>query len=152
MSHQSKGKCRWNDEIYKLKIWIVSEKVLPVLTTYISHPSSSSYNIIFLCTMLDSRHRCETIISEKEWWGNFFFSFFLFSTHIHTRSQWIFFFFFLSFSLSFHYLFFLFLFIFNWSIFLLMMTMYYIQLLVCVNFYLTTWYGFVLNYDLCTSN
>lgn len=91
MFRQSKGKCRWNDEIYKLKIWIVSEKVLPVLTTYISHPSSSSYNIIFLCTMLDSRHRCETIISEKEWWGNFFFSFFLFSTHIHTRSQWIFF-------------------------------------------------------------
>ena len=88
-------------KIWKMKYEFVSEKVLPVLTTYISHPSSSSYNIFFVYYA-----RLSTSI-----WNHYFgkimmrklFFFFLFSTHIHTRSQWIFFssfFLCLSFSLS----------------------------------------------------
>ena len=88
---------------------------MPVLTTYISHPSSSSYNIIFcvLCSTLDID--VKPLFRKKNDEETFFFFLFSTHTHTHTRSQWIF-----SFSLSFHYLFFLFLFIiFNWSIFLL---------------------------------
>lgn len=66
-----------------------SEKVLPVLTTCISHPSSSSYNNF--CVLCSTRHQCEKPLFRKKENDEEIFFFLLFSTctntHIHTQSH-----------------------------------------------------------------